>query len=255
VIVRKSAREIDAMREAGRVVARAHDAMQAAAQVGTELTELDSIAADVLADAGASPAFLGYHPHFAPTPFPGVICASVNDVIVHGIPSDRPLEDGDLVSIDLGAILDGWVGDAARSFIVGDPDPADVALIDHTTEALEAGIAAAVVGNRIGDIAHAIGTLARGHGYGMPEGWGGHGIGRQMHEDPAVPNEGQPGRGLRLKAGLVIAIEPMFLAGGDDIVSIDEDGWTIRTVDGSRAAHVEHTIAVTDDGPRILTLP
>ena len=254
MIVRKTAREIDAMREAGRVVARAHDAMQAAARPGTTLTALDRIADEVLADAGAISAFRGYKPHFAPTPFPGVICASVNDVVVHGIPTDQPLADGDLVSIDLGAILDGWVGDAARSYIVGSPAPEDVLLIERTEQALEAGIAAATVGNHIGDIAHAIGTIARAHGYGMPTGWGGHGIGREMHEDPSVPNEGQAGRGLKLKAGLVIAIEPMFMAGGSDEVVVDNDGWTIRTVDGSRAAHAEHTIAITHDGPRILTV-
>jgi methionyl aminopeptidase len=255
MIVRKSPREMEAMREAGRVVARAHDAMRGAATVGTRLTDLDAIAGEVLAEAGATPAFLGYQPAFAPTPFPGVICASVNDVVVHGIPSDRRLADGDLVSIDLGAVLGGWVGGAARSFTVGTPAPADLELVKHTEEALEAGIAAAVVGNRMGDIAHAIGRVARSQGYGIPAGWGGHGIGRQMHEDPMVPNEGEPGRGLRLKPGLVIAIEPMFMAGGSDEVVVDDDGWTIRTSDGSRAAHAEHTIAITEDGPRILTLP
>lgn len=255
MIVRKTAREIDAMREAGRVVARAHDAMQAAARPGVTLLELDELADQVLSDAGATSAFRGYKPHFAPTPFPGVICASVNDVVVHGIPSDQQLADGDLVSIDLGAILDGWVGDAARSYIVGSPNPDDQHLIDRTDEALAAGIAAAVVGNHIGDIASAIGTIARTNGFGMPAGWGGHGIGREMHEDPSVPNEGHAKRGLKLKAGLVIAIEPMFMAGGLDEVTVDDDGWTIRTVDSSRAAHAEHTIAVTADGPRILTAP
>lgn len=241
------------MRAAGSVVARAHDAMQAAAAVGTRLTELDDLAHQIIIDSGGKPTFLGYHPHFAPTPFPGVICASVNDVVVHGIPSKQRLADGDLVSIDLGVTLDGWVGDAARTYIVGEPDPADVVLLQCAEDALDAGIAAAVAGNRIGDIAHAIGSLARSHGYGLPAGWGGHGVGRQMHEDPSVPNEGQPGRGLLLKPGLVIAIEPMLIAGGSDDVMIDPDGWTIRTADGSHAAHTEHTIAVTDGGPVILT--
>jgi methionyl aminopeptidase len=247
-IVRKS------LREAGRVVARAHEAMRETAKVGVTLKELDAVARDVLADHGAESAFLDYQPGFAPTPFPGVICSSVNDVIVHGIPSDQALEDGDLVSIDFGAILDGWVGDAAASFVVGTPRPDDE-LIAVTDRALYAGIEAAVPGNRIGDISHAIGTIAREHGYGMPEGWGGHGVGREMHEDPSVPNEGRAGRGLRLKPGLVIAIEPMFMAGGDDAFTIDADGWTVRTADGSRAAHSEHTIAITADGPEILTLP
>lgn len=254
MIVRKSPTDIEGLREAGRVVARAHVAMRAAADVGTTLKELDEIAREVLHEHGATSAFLDYHPHFAPTPFPGVICSSVNDVIVHGIPDDTRLEDGDLVSIDFGAILDGWVGDAARSWIVGTPREQDVRLIEHTDAALQAGIDAAVPGNRIGDIAHAIGTIGRRHGYGIPEGWGGHGVGRSMHEDPSVPNEGPPGRGLKLKPGIVIAIEPMFHAGGSDGFTLDDDGWTVRTADGSRAAHSEHTIAVTADGPRILTL-
>jgi methionyl aminopeptidase len=255
VIVRKSRTEIEAMRAAGQVVGRAHVAMRETAVIGTTLRELDEVARQVLADHGATSAFLGYHPHFAPSPFPGVICASVNDVVVHGPPSDQALADGDLVSIDLGAVLNGWVGDAAVSFVVGEADPADLALIAHTEEALHAGIAAAVPGNRMGDIASAIGAIGRGHGYGIPEGWGGHGIGRQMHEDPSVPNEGPAGRGLRLKAGLVIAIEPMFMAGGLDDILLDDDGWTVRTGDGSRAAHAEHSIAITADGPRILTEP
>ncbi|MEX1177302.1 MAG: type I methionyl aminopeptidase [Nitriliruptor sp.] len=253
MIVRKSPRHIEGLREAGRVVALAHEAMFAKAAVGVTTRELDEIARDVLREHGATSAFLDYHPHFAPSPFPGVICASVNDVIVHGWPDDVPLEDGDLVSIDFGAILDGWVGDAARSYVVGAPREADLTLIGRTEAALYAGIEAAVPGNRMGDVAHAIGTIGRDSGYGIPEGWGGHGVGREMHEDPSVPNEGPPGRGLKLKAGLVIAIEPMFHAGGDDAFTLDDDGWTVRTADGSRAAHAEHTIAITDDGPRTLT--
>ena len=255
MIVMKTQREIAALREAGRVVAYAHDAIAEVADVGVSLRELDDVVRKVIADHGATSSFLGYHPHFAPTPFPGVICASVNDEIVHGIPDDRRLADGDLVSIDIGISLDGWVGDAARSFVVGEPRPEDEALIAHTTEALEAGIAAARPGNRLGDIGHAISTIAREHGYGMPEGWGGHGVGREMHEDPSVPNEGRAGRGMKLKPGLVIAIEPMFIAGGRDTYTIDDDGWTIRTDDGTRAAHVEHTIAITAEGPEVLTLP
>ena len=255
MIVKKTAREVEALREAGRVVARAHEAMRAVAGVGVTLKELDAVAADVLDEHGATSAFLDYHPPFAPTPFPGVICASVNDVIVHGIPDDQALEDGDLLSIDFGAILDGWVGDAAASYIIGTPRPADEELIAHTDAALHAGIEAAQPGNRLGDVGHAIATIARDHGYGMPEGWGGHGVGREMHEDPSVPNEGRPGKGLKLKPGLVIAIEPMFIAGGQDTYRLDDDGWTVRTPDGSRAAHSEHTIAITEDGPRILTLP
>ncbi len=255
MIVRKTPTQIAALREAGRVVAIAHQEMQTAADLGVTLNDLDEVARDVLHEHGATAAFLGYQPHFAPTPFPAVICASVNDVIVHGIPTDDPLQDGDVVSIDFGVTLDGWVGDAAVTFTVGTPAPDDVRLVDTTRQALDAGITAAQPGNRIGDIGHAIGVIGRGAGYGIPEGWGGHGVGRQMHEDPSVPNVGLPGRGLPLKPGLVIAIEPMFHAGGDDGYRIDDDGWTIRTADGSRAAHWEHTIAVTEDGPQILTLP
>ncbi|WP_030230784.1 type I methionyl aminopeptidase [Streptomyces sp. NRRL S-350] len=251
----KSDAALDAMREAGRVVADALAAVRETAAVGVSLSELDEVARGVLTAAGATSPFLGYRPSFAPVPFPAVICASVNDAVVHGIPDGYRLRDSDLVSIDCGAVLDGWAGDAAVSFTVGTARPEDTALIDDTRRALEAGIAAAVVGNRIGDIAHAIGTVARARRYGMLEGFGGHGIGRRMHEDPHLPNEGRPGRGYPLRAGLVLAIEPMLIAGGRDDYSTDPDGWTLRTNDGSRAAHVEHTVAITEDGPRILTLP
>ncbi|MFJ6014015.1 type I methionyl aminopeptidase [Streptomyces sp. NPDC092952] len=249
----KTDTSIDAMRETGRVVARLLTSVREAAVVGVSLRELDEVARGVLREAGAGSPFLNYRPHFAPTPFPAVICASVNDAIVHGIPTDQRLRDGDLVSIDAGAKLDGWAGDSAISFTVGRARPADTRLVATAFEALEAGIAAAVVGNRIGDIAHAIGTVCRGAGYGIPEGFGGHGIGREMHEDPAVPNEGRPGRGMRLRHGMVLAIEPMLIAGGKDEYYPDRDGWTLRTTDGSRAAHAEHTVAITDDGPRVLT--
>ncbi|MEU2675822.1 type I methionyl aminopeptidase [Streptomyces sp. NPDC007107] len=249
----KTDSSIEAMRETGRVVAQLLTAVREAAAVGVSLLELDEVARGVLRDAGAGSPFLNYRPHFAPTPFPAVICASVNDAIVHGIPTAYRLRDGDLVSIDAGAILDGWAGDSAISFIVGRARPADTRLVDTAYAALDAGIAAAVVGNRIGDIAHAIGTVCRDAGYGIPEGFGGHGIGRQMHEDPGVPNEGRPGRGMPLRHGLVLAIEPMLIAGGGDVFHPDRDGWTLRTDDGSRAAHAEHTVAITDSGPRILT--
>ncbi|MGW7452326.1 type I methionyl aminopeptidase [Streptomyces sp. NPDC054787] len=249
----KTDREIDEMRAAGRVVAQTLAAVRAAARVGMSLLELDGVARGVLREAGASSPFLGYRPRFAPVPFPAVVCASVNDAIVHGIPDAYRLRDGDLVSIDCGAKLDGWVGDAAVSFTVGRARPADLRLIAAAEAALAAGIAAAVPGNRIGDIAHAIGTVCRAAGYGVPDGFGGHGIGRAMHEDPGVPNEGPPGRGMKLRPGMVLAIEPMLTAGGTDDYRCDDDGWTLRTVDGSRAAHAEHTVAITADGPRILT--
>ncbi|MFI9202410.1 type I methionyl aminopeptidase [Streptomyces sp. NPDC053048] len=246
---------LEAMREAGRVVAHALAAVQEAAAVGVGLRELDGVARDVLDKAGARSPFLGYHPSFAPAPFPAVICASVNDAVVHGVPDGYRLRDGDLVSVDCGAVLDGWTGDAAISFTVGAADPADLTLIETTRRALDAGIAAAVTGNRVGDISHAIGQVARAARYGMPADLGGHGIGRRMHEDPHVPNRGRPGRGFPLRHGLVLAIEPMLMAGGRDAYRTAPDGWTLRTADGSRAAHIEHTVAVTEDGPRILTLP
>ncbi|MFJ3616812.1 type I methionyl aminopeptidase [Streptomyces iakyrus] len=249
----KTDTSIDAMYEAGQVVARALTAARQAAAVGVSLLELDEVAHGVLREAGATSPFLGYRPSFAPTPFPAVLCVSVNDAIVHGIPDRYRLRDGDLVSIDFGAELGGWVGDSALSFVVGTPRAADLRLIETAERALAAGIEAAVVGNRIGDIAHAIGTVCRGAGYGIPDGFGGHGIGRRMHEDPGVPNEGRPGRGMRLRHGMVLAIEPMVVAGGTDDFHAAPDGWTLKTNDGSRAAHAEHTVAITDSGPRILT--
>ncbi|MFJ9833823.1 type I methionyl aminopeptidase [Streptomyces sp. NPDC101169] len=244
---------IDAMHAAGQVVGRALTAVREAAGVGVSLLELDEVARDVLREAGASSPFLGYRPSFAPTPFPGVICASVNDAIVHGIPTRQRLSDGDLVSIDCGAELDGWVGDSAISFVVGRPSPADLRLVETAERALAAGIEAARVGNRVGDIAHAVGHVCRAAGYGIPAGFGGHGVGRRMHEEPDVPNEGRPGRGVPLRHGMVLAIEPMLIGSGKDAYYEAGDGWTLRTSDGSRAAHAEHTVAVTDDGPRILT--
>ncbi|MBU7598082.1 type I methionyl aminopeptidase [Streptomyces sp. P38-E01] len=251
----KNADALEAMREAGRVVAHALDAAREAAAVGVALRELDEVARAVIEAAGATSPFLGYRPSFAATPFPAVLCASVNDAVVHGIPDDYRLCDGDLLSLDCGATLDGWTGDAAISCIVGTPRPGDRELIDTTQRALDAAIAAAVPGNRIGDISHAIDTVARQARCGMPADFGGHGIGRQMHEDPPVPGRGRPGRGYPLRPGLTIAIEPMMMAGGRDSYYEDLDGWTLRTTDGSRAAHIEHTVAVTEDGPRILTLP
>ncbi|MFI8962307.1 type I methionyl aminopeptidase [Streptomyces sp. NPDC053493] len=243
------------MREAGRVVARALEAVREKAAPGVTTAELDQVAREVLAAAGAGSPFLGYHPDWAPVPFPAVLCLSVNDAVVHGVPDGTRLADGDLVSADCGAVLGGWVGDSAVSFTVGRARPEDTRLIDTAYEALEAGIAAAVVGNRIGDVAHAIGRVCRRAGYGIPDGFGGHGVGRTMHEDPGVPNEGRPGRGMPLRHGMVIAIEPMLIGGGDDHHYTARDGWTVRTADGSRAAHTEHTVAITDDGPRILTAP
>jgi len=250
----KTRGEIEAMREAGRVVARALTAVREHADAGVTLEALDEIAHSVIRDAGATSPFLNYRPHFAMTPFPAVICASVNDAALHGIPDGYRLADGDLLSVDCGATLDGWTGDSAISFSVGQNRPAaDKRLIDATSAALDAGVAAAIPGGRLSDISAAIAGVGRAAGLGICGDFGGHGIGRKMHEDPHVPNEGRGGRGMRLRAGLVLAIEPWFLAGGKDDYVIDDDGWTIRSADGSRAAHIEHTVAITDDGPWILT--
>lgn len=250
----KTESEIAAMAAAGAVVAEALRAVMAHARPGRTTAELDAVAADVLAKHGAGSPFLDYHPRWAPTPFPAVLCTSVNDAVVHGIPTDEVLADGDLVSVDFGATLRGWCGDAARSFVVGTPRPRDVALIEATDAALAAGIAAMKPGSTLGDVGYAISTTARRAGYGMLADHGGHGIGRTMHEAPHVPNVGRPGKGITLRPGLVIAIEPMLIADGTDEYVHDSDGWTLRTASGARAAHSEHTVAVTADGVRILTL-
>jgi methionyl aminopeptidase len=249
----KSEAEIDAMAAAGAVVAEALRAVVDHAKPGRTTADLDKVAADVLARHGAGSPFLNYHPSWAPSPFPAVLCTSVNDAVVHGVPNGEVLADGDLVSVDFGATLRGWCGDAARCFIVGTPRPQDAALIAATDAALAAGIAAVRPGNTLGDVGYAIGKVARGAGYGMLADHGGHGIGRTMHEAPHVPNEGRPGKGMTLRPGLVIAIEPMLIADGTDDYVHDSDGWTLRTATGARAAHSEHTVAITRDGARILT--
>jgi methionyl aminopeptidase len=253
VVPQRTADELDAMAAAGAVVAAALQAVQAAAVAGVSTLTLDEIAESVIREAGAIPSFLGYHG------YPASICASVNDRVVHGIPSAAEvLVPGDLVSIDCGAVLDDWHGDAAITFGIGSLIPADEALCQATRVSLDAGIAAMVVGNRLTDVAHAIETgthaaeVRYDRAFGIVEGYGGHGIGRQMHMDPFLPNEGSPGRGPVLAAGSVLAIEPMLTLGTGKTVVLD-DQWTVKTVDGSRAAHWEHTVAVTEEGPRILT--
>jgi methionyl aminopeptidase len=253
VIELKTPAELDAIEAAGAVVGSVLTALSKQAAVGVSPFELDAIAADLIAEAGAKPTFLGYLPGFAATPYPGVICASVNDAVVHAIPNRTPLRDGDLLSVDLAVHLDGWCADAAFSTVVGQARDGDRQLIETAERALQAGIAAAKPGARLGDIAHAIGVVGRAAGYGLLANHGGHGVGRSMHEAPFVPNEGRRRRGLRLAPGLVLALEPMLLAGGRDDYRLDQDGWTLRTSDGSRAAHAEHTIAVTAVGPRVLT--
>ena len=249
----KTESQIEAMAAAGAVVAEALRAVIDHAKPGRTTRDLDKVAADVLARHGATSPFLNYHPDWAPSPFTAVLCTSVNDAIVHGVPNAEVLADGDLVSVDFGATLRGWCGDAARSFIIGTPRPEDTVLIAATDAALAAGIAAVRPGNTLGDIGYAIEKVARGAGYGMLADHGGHGIGRTMHEDPHVPNEGRRGKGMKLRPGLVIAIEPMLIADGTDGYRHDSDGWTLRTANGARAAHSEHTVAITNDGARILT--
>jgi methionyl aminopeptidase len=250
----KTRSELDAMQAAGRVVAETLAAVRAAAASGTPLRELDDLAGSVIADAGATPVFPGYHPGWAPYPYPGVLCISINDVIVHGIPGDYRLAPADLVSIDCAARVDGWCADAAITFPLGIARRQDLTLVDNTEQALADGIAAAQAGNRIGDIARAIGVVGRSAGYGIPRILGGHGIGRNLHEPPFVPNDGRAGTGPYLRPGMVLAVEPMFLSGGRDSHRTGDDGWSELTGDGSRAAHVEHTVAITEEGPRILTI-
>lgn len=252
----KTPSQIEAMKPAGALVARTLAAVRAAVRPGVNTRELDRLAAEVIADGGGTPAFLNYHPRWAQRPYPGVLCTCVNDRIVHAIPDDSPLQPGDLLSVDCAAFVDGWCADAAFSVTVPGSDEINVfdQLIIETAEcALAAGIAAAVAGARLGDVGNAIGSCCRRAGFGLLEDHGGHGVGRSMHEPPHVPNEGRPGRGYRLRPGLVIAIEPMLQAGGRDDYRRLADGWGLRTTDGSRAAHAEHTIAITDDGPVILT--
>ena len=246
----KRASEIDRMRGAGQILAGILDVLHAELRPGVTTGDLDAIAERMIRDAGAVPSFKGYGSN---PPFPGSICASINDEVVHGIPSPRRrLAEGDLVSIDIGCILDGWHADCARTWTIG-PVPGEVStLVDATRRGMEAGIAAALPGNRLGDVGHAIETVAHRHGYGIVRPFVGHGIGQSMHEDPQVPNYGRPGTGLRIEAGMCFAIEPMFTLGRDDVFVAD-DNWTVRTVDGSLAAHFENTIAVTELGPEVLT--
>ncbi len=250
----RSAGELDAMAAAGAVVGSALVAVREASAPGVSTLDLDKIAEAVIREAGAVPSFKGYHG------FPGSICSSVNDVVVHGIPSSEVvLADGDLVSIDCGAILDGWHGDSAWTYGVGAVASADEELSEAARLSLDAGIAAMVEGARLTDISHAIeqGTAAAraafGRHFGIVAGYGGHGIGREMHLEPFLANEGNPGHGPRLVIGSTLAIEPMLTLGTEE-TSVLDDEWTVVTDDGSRAAHWEHTVAVTEDGPRILTV-
>jgi methionyl aminopeptidase len=235
------------MRAAGRVVAEMHQAIRAAARPGVTTLYLDRVGRDVLASRNATSNFLGYHG------FPAVICASVNDELVHGIPNERPLRNGDIVSIDCGAIVNGWHGDAAFTMAVGEIDDDAQRLIDTADRALAAAVAAMQPGGHLGDVGAAVESVVNAAGFGSPHDYCGHGIGRAMHEDPDVENRGRRGKGPRLEPGVVLAIEPMLIAGGRDDVLVLDDDWTVVTADGSLAAHTEHTVLVTDGGPEILT--
>jgi methionyl aminopeptidase len=242
----KNEDEIRRMDEAGHVVALVHARLEPAIEPGVSTRELDDIARETLAEAGAISSFLGYHG------YPAHICTSVNDEIVHGIPGRRRLREGDVISVDVGAILDGYHGDSAWTYAVGEVSDEAAALLRDTEEALHRAIDVAMEGRRLGAIGHAVTAFARERGRGVVREYGGHGIGRQMHEDPHVPNEGNPDRGIVLRKGLTLAIEPMLTTGGGETRTL-ADGWTVITADGSLAAHFEHTVAVGATGGRVLT--
>ena len=248
----RTAAEIEQMAEAGQFVAGVLEATAAASAVGVDLRDLDALAHRMITARGAESCYIDYHPSFGGSPFGRVLCTSVNDAALHGLPRDYRLRDGDLLSLDFAASVGGWVCDSALSLVVGTPREEDLALIDTVERALVAGIAAAVPGGRMGDVSAAIGAVARADGFAVNLDFGGHGVGRTMHGDPHVPNDGRPHRGLPLREGLVFAIEPWLMLGTKELHT-DADGWTLRSADGSRAAHVEHTVAVTADGPRVLT--
>ena len=247
MIIAKSAAEIDVMREAGRITALALDAVSSAVAPGITTADLDAIAEGVIVKAGARPAFKGYHG------FPATQCTSVNGQVVHGIPGARVLREGEIVSVDCGAIVDGYYGDSARTFAVGQVSAEAARLMDVTRLSLEAGIARCRPGMRLYDVSAAIQEVAEAAGFSVVREYVGHGIGRAMHEDPQVPNYGKAGTGPTLRTGMVLAIEPMINAGGADVRSLD-DGWTVVTLDGAMSAHFEHTVAVTEDGPLVLTV-
>lgn len=246
MIILKSQRELNYLRDAGRIVAEALNEVKKAVKPDVTTLDIDRIAEQYIKSKGAIPTFKGYHG------FPGHICASVNEEVVHGIPGLKRLKNGDSISIDLGATINGYVGDSAITVPVGEVDAEVQQLLDVTEQSLYKGIEQAIAGNRLGDISHAIQTHAESFGYGVVRDYVGHGIGRNMHEDPQIPNYGLPGRGPRLKSGMTLAIEPMINAGTHEVKTL-ENNWTVVTVDGKRSAHFEHTIAITPDGPEILT--
>ncbi|MBO3094614.1 type I methionyl aminopeptidase [Cellulomonas dongxiuzhuiae] len=247
--------EVARARDTGALVGEILQALRRRATVGTNLLQIDRWAQAMILDAGAQSCYVDYAPSFGRGPFGHYVCTAVNDAVLHGLPHDYALRDGDLLTLDLAVSLRGIAADSAISFVVGgSPAAADVALIEATERALAAGVAAARPGARIGDLSHAIGTVLTGAGYPVNTEFGGHGIGSTMHQDPHVANTGRPGRGYPLRPGLLLALEPWVMADTDRIVT-DADGWTLRSATGCRTAHSEHTIAITDDGAEILTLP
>lgn len=242
----KNEAEIQKMEAAGQLVAYIHSRIEPVIQPGVTTKELDDIARDIIKERGAKSSFLGYHG------YPAHICTSVNDEIVHGIPGKRRLNDGDIISVDIGVILDGFNGDSAWTYAVGVISPEAALLMEQTEEALNQAVAAAATGNRLGAIGHAVESYARPLGRGIVKEYGGHGIGRAMHEDPHVPNVGSPERGVIMRTGLTLAIEPMLTNGSEETKTM-RDGWTVKTKDGSLSTHFEHTVAVSPDGGRVLT--
>jgi methionyl aminopeptidase len=248
MITRKTKEQIALMRRAGRVVAEIHERCTAAAKPGATTADIDRVAREVIANRGARSNFLNYHG------FPAVICTSPNDVIVHGIPGTYTLSEGDILSLDAGAIIEGWHADAAVTIPIGEVTGEAAKLLAVTKASLDAGIKEIIAGNHLGDIGAAVEAVATSAGYTVVREYVGHGIGTAMHEEPPIPNYGKPGRGVRIKEGYVFAIEPMVNMGGPETETL-EDGWTVVTRDGSLSAHFEHTIAVTENGPEVLTLP
>lgn len=249
-----SPRQIDQMRPAGRFVADVLAQLRGRVEPGVNLLEIDAWTAELIRKHNAVSCYVDYAPSFGRGPFGKVICTSVNDAVLHGLPHDYALIEGDLLSLDFAASVDGWVADSAISFVVGDTtDPADQRLIDTTRAALDAAITMCTPDRRIGDISAAIGATLTGAGYRVNTEFGGHGVGRTMHQDPHVPNSGRPGRGFDLRPGLVIAIEPWVMDGTNKL-RVDPDGWTLRSSNRARTAHHEHTVAITENGPLVLTL-
>ncbi len=248
----KTAQEIDRMAVTGEFVAETLTTLSEEAEPGVNLMTLEHHARALIDERGATSCYWDYAPSFGRGPFRNVICLSVNDAVLHGMPHDYVLRDGDVLSLDFAVTIDGWVADSAVTVVVGDADPADEALIASTRRALDAGIAAALPGGRLGDVSAAIGRVADDAGYRVNLEFGGHGVGRTMHEDPHIPNRGRPGRGLVLQPGMTFALEPWW-GRGTDRITLGADGWTLYSADGSRTAHSEHTIAVTEDGPRVLS--